>query len=83
MQNDQPNPTDGNSDGEVKNEADWHDNLEPNLEELGPQCYNPPYFFPGRSPDPVTIHLPDKPPVLKDQPPIIFPSATPPDLMSK
>ena len=46
-------------------------------------CYNPPYFFPGHSPDPVTIRLPDKPPVLKDQPPIIFPSATPPDLMSK
>ena len=47
-------------------------------------CYNPPYIFPGScSPDPITIHLPDKPPVLKDQPPIIFPSATPPDLMSK
>ena len=46
-------------------------------------CYNPPYFFPGRSPDPVTIHLPDKLPVLKDQPPIIFPSAMPPNLMSK
>ena len=47
-------------------------------------CYNPPYIFPGsHSPDPVTIHLPDKPPVLKDQPPIIFPSATPPDLISK
>ena len=48
-----------------------------------PECYNLPYFFPGRSPDPVTICLPDKPPVLKDQPPIIFPNATPPDLMSK
>ena len=46
-------------------------------------CYNPPYFFPCRSPDPVTICLPDKLPVLKDQPPIIFPSAMPPDLMSK
>ena len=31
----------------------------------------------------MTIHLPDKLPVLKDQPPIIFPSATPPDLMGK
>ena len=31
----------------------------------------------------MTIHLPDKLPVLKDQPPIIFPSAMPPDLMSK
>ena len=31
----------------------------------------------------MTIQLPDKPPVLKDQPPIIFPSATPPNLMSK
>ena len=31
----------------------------------------------------MTICLPDKPPVLKDQPPIIFPSATPPNLMSK
>ena len=31
----------------------------------------------------MTIYLPDKPPVLKDQPPIIFPSAMPPDLMSK
>ena len=48
------------------------------------RCYNPPYIFPGScSPDPVTIHLPDKPPMLKDQPPIIFPSAMPPDLMSK
>ena len=47
-------------------------------------CYNPPYIFPGsHSPDPVTIHLLDNPPVLKDQPPIIFPSATPPNLMSK
>ena len=31
----------------------------------------------------MTIYLPDKLPVLKDQPPIIFPSATPPNLMSK
>ena len=32
----------------------------------------------------MTLSLPaDKPPVLKDQSPIIFPSATPPDLMSK
>ena len=31
----------------------------------------------------MTICLPDKLPVLKDQPPTIFPSATPPDLMSK
>ena len=31
----------------------------------------------------MTICLPDKPPVLKDQPPIIFSSAMPPDLMSK
>ena len=31
----------------------------------------------------MTICLPDKPPVLKDQLPIIFPSAMPPDLMSK
>ena len=31
----------------------------------------------------MTICLLDKPPVLKDQPPIIFPSATPPDLISK
>ena len=31
----------------------------------------------------MTIYLPDKPPVLKDQPPIIFPSATPPNLISK
>ena len=46
-------------------------------------CYNPPYFSPGPSPGPVTICLPDKPPAFKDQPPIIFPSATPPDLMSK
>ena len=47
-------------------------------------CYNPPYFLPGPCPGPVTIPLlADKPPVLKDQPPIIFPSATPPDLMSK
>ena len=47
-------------------------------------CYNPPYIFPGsRSPDPVTICLPDKPPVLNDQPSIIFPSAMPPNLMSK
>ena len=47
-------------------------------------CYNPPYIFPGsRSPDPMTIRLLDKPPVLKDQPHIIFPSAMPPDLMSK
>ena len=47
-------------------------------------CYNPPYIFPGsHSPDPVTICLPDKLPVLKDQPPIIFPSAMPPNLMSK
>ena len=50
---------------------------------MKPNCYNPPYFFPGHSPDPVTIRLPDKLPVLKDQPPIIFPSAMPPDLMSK
>ena len=48
------------------------------------ECYNPPYIFPGsHSPDPMTICLPDKLPVLKDQPPIIFPSATPPNLMSK
>ena len=47
-------------------------------------CYNPPYFSPGPSPGPVTLSLPaDKPPVLKDQSPIIFPSAIPPDLMSK
>ena len=47
-------------------------------------CYNPPYFLPGPSPGPVTLSLPaDKLPVLKDQPPIIFPSAMPPDLMSK
>ena len=51
---------------------------------VGTHCYNPSYIFPGSySPDPVTIHLPDKPPVLKDQPPIIFPSTMPPDLMSK
>ena len=56
---------------------------QPYILELGLKCYNPPYFFPGCSPDPVTIRLPDKLPVLKDQPPIIFPSATPPDLMSK
>ena len=31
----------------------------------------------------MTICLPDKLPVLKDQLPIIFPSAMPPDLMSK
>ena len=31
----------------------------------------------------MTICLPDKLPVLKDQPPIIFPSAMPPNLMSK
>ena len=31
----------------------------------------------------MTIRPPDKPPVFKDQPPIIFPSAMPPDLMSK
>ena len=31
----------------------------------------------------MTIHLPDKLPVLKDQPLIIFPSATPPNLISK
>jgi len=37
MLNDQPNPTDGGSDGEIENEADWHDDLELNLEELGPQ----------------------------------------------
>ena len=50
----------------------------------GTSCYNPPYIFPGsRSPDPMTICLPDKLPVLKDQPPIIFPSAMPPDLISK
>ena len=49
----------------------------------GLRCYNPPYIFPRPSPGPVTISLPDKPPVLKDQPPIIFPSATLPDLMSK
>ena len=49
----------------------------------GTSYYNPPYFSPGPSPGPVTIRLPDKPPVLKDQPPIIFPSATPPNLMSK
>ena len=49
-----------------------------------PLCYNPPYIFPGSClPDPMTICLPDKPPVLKDQPPIIFPSAMPPDLMNK
>ena len=48
------------------------------------QCYNPPYFSPGPSPGPVTLSLPaDKPPVLKSQSPIIFPSAMPPDLMSK
>ena len=53
------------------------------LEHLLP-CYNPPYFSPGPSPGPVAILLSaDKPPMLKDQPPIIFPSATPPDLMSK
>ena len=47
-------------------------------------CYNPPYIFPeSRLPDPMTIHLPDKLPVLKDQPSIIFPSAIPPDIMSK
>ena len=47
-------------------------------------CYNPPYIFPGScSPDPMTIHLPDKSPMLKDQPPIIFPSAMPPDLINK
>ena len=47
-------------------------------------CYNPPYFSPGPSPGPVTLSLPaDKPPVLKDQSPIIFPSATPPNFMSK
>ena len=39
--------------------------------------------MPGPSPGPVTIRLPEKLPVLKDQPSIIFPSATPPDLMSK
>lgn len=37
MPNDQPNPTNGGSDGEIENEADWHNDLEPNLEELGPQ----------------------------------------------
>ena len=47
-------------------------------------CYNPPYIFPGSgSSDPMTIHLPDKLPVLRDQPPIIFPSAMRPDLISK
>ena len=47
-------------------------------------CYNPPYFSPGPSPGPMTIpFLADKLPVLKNQSPIIFPSATPPNLMSK
>ena len=50
----------------------------------GTSCYNPPYIFPGsHSPEPMTIRLPDKLPVLKDQLPIIFPRAMPPDLMSK
>ena len=50
----------------------------------GQECYNPPYIFPGSgSPELITLCLPDKLPVLQDQPPIIFPSATPPNLMSK
>ena len=52
--------------------------------DVEPGCYNPPYFLPGPSPDPVTLSLPaDKPPLLKNQSPIIFPSAMPPNLMSK
>ena len=55
-----------------------------NMNQQSPLYYNPPYIFPGSPlPDPVTIHLPNKLPVLKDQPPIIFPSATPPNIMSK
>ena len=50
----------------------------------GQACYNPPYIFPGSgSPELITLYLPDKLPVLQDQPPIIFPSAMPPNLMSK
>jgi len=37
MQHGQPNVTDGSSDGEIENEANWHDNLELNLEEPGPR----------------------------------------------
>ena len=62
----------------------WHNHLYQWLKWMVCCCYNPPYFSPGPSPGPVTLSLPaDKPPVLKDQSPIIFPSATPPDLMSK
>ena len=48
-----------------------------------PRCYNSPNIFP-HSPDatPTTL-LFRKPPVLKDQPPVIFPSATPLDVMGK
>ena len=47
-------------------------------------CYNPPYIFPQLpEPTPTLANIQSKPPALQDQPAIIFPSAMPPDLMSK
>ena len=41
------------------------------------------FFLVQGPPELVTLCIPNRLPVLKDQPPTIFPSAMPPDLMSK